>query len=91
MSEVPVPEMTCSKFSDFLTKEGFHEDVISSFSTNRICGTSFCNLTEADLKEMLPVIGDRARVRTLLQGVKEVLNLNILNNTNVQWFSGKPN
>ena len=72
MSEVPISGITCSEFSDFLMKEGFHEDVISSFSSNRICGASFCALTEEDLKELLPVIGDRVRIRRLLQEVKEV-------------------
>lgn len=73
MIENPVSEMTCNDFTDFLMKEGFHEDIISrSFSSNRICGASFCSLTEEDLKELLPVIGDRARVRKLLQDVKEV-------------------
>ena len=72
MSENPVSEMTCNEFTDFLMKEGFHEDVISSFSSNRICGATFCSLTEEDLKELLPVIGDRARVRRLLLDVKEV-------------------
>jgi len=72
MSQVRVSEMTCSEFSDFLMEQGFHEDVISTFSNNRICGSTFCDLTEEDLKELLPVIGDRARVRRLLQEVKGV-------------------
>ena len=76
MSKIRVSEMTVSEFNDFLMKEGFHEDVVSSFSDNRICGTSFCDLTEDDLKELLPVIGDRARVRRLLQDVKEVAGYN---------------
>ena len=69
MSEVSVSEMNCGDFCDYLLKEGFHEDVISSFSSNRISGASFCALNEEDLKELLPVIGDRARMRKLLQEV----------------------
>ena len=41
-------------------------------SNNRVCGASFCDLTEEDLKELLPVIDDRVRVRRLLQEVTEV-------------------
>ena len=78
MSEVPVLEMSCSEFSEFFIKEGFHEEIILSFSSNTMCGTSFCNLTEEDLKELLPGIGDRACVRQLLQEVKKVCRLLLL-------------
>lgn len=72
MSEIHVSDMNCTEFNEFLVKKGFHEDVVSSFYNNRICGATFSDLTEEDLKELLPVIGDRARVRRLLQEVKEV-------------------
>ena len=72
MSQIRVSEMNCSEFTEFLTKQGFHEGVVSSLSNNRVCGASFCDLTEEDLKELLPVIGDRVRVRRLLQEVTEV-------------------
>ena len=73
MNQIRVSEMNCSEFPEFLTKQEFHEDVVSSgLSNNRVCGASFCDLTEEDLKELLPVIDDRVRVRRLLQEVMEV-------------------
>ena len=67
-----VEGLDCVEFSEFLVKEGFHEDVVSAFSSNRICGLTFVQLTEDDLKEMLPVIGDRVRIRKLLSEIRKV-------------------
>ena len=72
MSQIRVSAMNCSEFTEFLMNQGFHEDVVSSLSNNRVCDTSFCDLTEEDIKELLPVIGDRVHVRRLLQEVMEV-------------------
>ena len=59
-------------FAHFLETEGLHEDVISAFVNNRICRQTFLTLTEDDLKELVPVIGDRLRVR-VLQRERKVL------------------
>lgn len=64
-----IGELNCVDFSDFLVKEGFHEDVVSAFTANRICGQTFIEMTDEDIKELLPVIGDRIRIRKLLKGV----------------------
>ena len=64
-----IKDLTCSEFSEYLTREGVHEEVIAIFSANRICGETFCDLTE-DLKELLPVVGDRVRIRRLLKEAK---------------------
>ena len=45
-----VRDLTCSKFSEYLT-QGVHEEVIGLFSRNRICGNTFCDLNEKDLKK----------------------------------------
>lgn len=51
-------------------KEGFHEDAVLAFAANRICGQTFMEVTDEDIKELLlPVIGDRIRIRKLLKGV----------------------
>jgi len=60
-----------------LHKQGFHEDVVSSFAQNRICGTAFCKLTDEDLKDLLPVLGDRACMRKLLYDVKKVFPITV--------------
>ena len=54
---------------DVLVKEGFHEDVVSAFAANRICGQTFIEMTDEDIQELLPVVGDRIQVRKLLKGV----------------------
>ena len=59
----------CDDLRDFLVKEGYHEDVVSTFSTNRICSQTFLEMTDEDLKELIPVMGDRIRVRKLLKSV----------------------
>ena len=49
--------------------KGFHEDVVLAFAANRICGQTFIEMTDEDIKELLPVIGDRIRIRKLLKGI----------------------
>jgi len=60
-------------FAHFLETEGLHEDVVSAFFDNRICGQNFLALTEDDLKELVPIIGDRVHVREILQRERKVL------------------
>jgi len=54
-------------FGEFLEAEGAHEDIIRTFLDNRISGEAFLSLEEDDLKELVPVIGDRIFVKKLLQ------------------------
>jgi len=70
--ESSIMSMDCIEFCVFLEEKGFHEDVVRSFSSNRICGATFVNLNDNDLKELLPIIGDRVSVRRLLEEVKMV-------------------
>ena len=60
-------------FADFLLERNFHEDLISLFVSQRITGTAFLRLSEEDLKELIPIIGDRVLVRELLREC-QVLN-----------------
>lgn len=66
--------LDCAGFSEFLIGEGFHDDVVAAFSSNRICGHTFVQLTEDDLKELLPVIGNRVRIRKLLNELHQVIS-----------------
>lgn len=54
-----------------LEEAGVHEDVTRSFTKNRINGMGFLSLTEDDLKELVPVIGDRISVRKLKEEFKK--------------------
>lgn len=55
--------MDIIEFCTYLEDKKFDEDIIQRFSKNKICGSTFLSLTEDDLKELLPVIGERVRVR----------------------------
>lgn len=66
-----IRELSCADFCDFLLKEGFHEDIVSTFTKNRICGETFFEMTEEDIKELVPIVGDRIRVRKLLNVVRQ--------------------
>ena len=70
--ESAIMSMDCTEFCVFLEDKGYHEDVIRNFSANRVSGATFVHLTDDDLKELLPVIGDRVGVRKLLEEVKMV-------------------
>ena len=62
-----VLEMDFEEFADYLLKEGLHEDVVSAIFSNRICSETFLDLTESDLKELAPTIGDRICLSTILE------------------------
>jgi len=58
------------EFGDWLTEKGFHEDLVFSFVSQRISGKAFLLLSEDDVKELVPTIGDRTVVRDLLSKCK---------------------
>ena len=60
------------EFADYLRKRGVHCDVIKSIIANRIDSGLFLNLTENDLKELAPVIGDRVCLRKILAEARKV-------------------
>ena len=68
-----VEVLNCKDFAHFLEAEGLHEDIVSAFVDNRICRQTFLALTEDDLKELLPIIGDRVRIREVLQRERKVI------------------
>ena len=62
---ISLKEMSTADFCCFLDEAGVHEDVTRSFTQNRINGLGFLSLIEDDLKELVPVIGDRICIRRL--------------------------
>ena len=66
--------MDIIEFCTYLEDKNFDEDIVHRFSKNKICGSTFLNLTEDDLKDLLPVIGERVRVRKLLKEARQVCN-----------------
>ena len=54
------------EFGAFLLEQGLHKDAISAITNNRICSEAFVDLTESDLKDLAPTIGDRISLRNLV-------------------------
>lgn len=65
----------CDAFADYLSAKGLHEDVISTVITNRVNAELFLSLTEGDLKELAPAIGDRLCLRKILEEARKVIGL----------------
>jgi len=57
-------------FGDWFLEKGYHEDLVSSFVSQQISGNAFLLLSEDDIKELVPTIGDRILVRDLLNKCK---------------------
>lgn len=60
------------EFGDYLLQNGLHEDVVATVISNRICSETFLHLTESDLKELAPTVGDRIRLRKILEDTRKV-------------------
>lgn len=72
MAEVlvkPLSNYDVDELSDFLLDEGVAIDTAKEFERNKIGGKAFLNLTEEDLKELVPLIGLRASIRDILKKV----------------------
>ena len=65
MSAVDVEE-----FCDYLKEKGFDDDVVEHFWCNAVSLTTFLLLEEVDLKELVPMIGNRVKIRELLRTLK---------------------
>ena len=69
--------MGVDELSAHLLEKGFHLELVASFSRNRIDGATFIDLSEDDLKDLAPVIGDRVNIRKLLAKTREVNSTNV--------------
>jgi len=67
-----IAEYDCQQLSDYLLSSGIREECAAAFTDNMINGEAFFSLSEEDLKELLPVIGDRILIRKLLKKLSEV-------------------
>lgn len=55
---------------ELMEEKGVSVSVVDAFAENFIDGPTFLMLTEEDLKSLIPLIGDRARVRMLISQAK---------------------
>lgn len=70
--ESNVSQLTVDELKDFLLQKGIDEEVVCDFQRNRVSGQSFVELTEEDLKELVPLVGVRTTIRRILQECQRV-------------------
>ena len=63
MASASLSELGIDEFADFLLEEGIDGETVTEFSRHRISGATFLALTDSDLKELVPQIGLRVRLR----------------------------
>lgn len=73
MSIVFSTNMTCEDVCSYLREHilSLDEDIIESFLNNRIDGVAFAELNDDYLKELCPILGDRMKLRNLVQSCVE--------------------
>ncbi len=64
--------LSCTELVDFMLGNGISESVIDNFVTNEVTGECCIQLTEMEMKELAPKIGDRVKLRQLITKHKEV-------------------
>ena len=72
MMELSV-EWGFKEFARVLTSEGVHEDVVSNIIANRVTSSLFVELSDEDLKELVPAVGDRMTLRKVGGKVVKVI------------------
>ena len=63
------------QLADYLRREGMRMEVAKSFEDNLIDGEAFVSMTEEDLKELVPVISDRIKMRKLIKMLSDLLEV----------------
>ena len=69
--------LNVDEFADYLEEEGIGEEVVKSFKENKICSATFLELQNDELKELVPVVGSRVKVRKLLENVTQVRHFHV--------------
>ncbi len=64
--------LSCTELANFMLDNGISESVIDNFVTNEVTGECCIQLTEMEMKELAPKIGDRVKLRQLITKHKEV-------------------
>ena len=62
--------LNVEELSDHLVEKGVHEDMFTTFKSNRISGKVFLKLSDENLKELIPTVGDRVLVKELLEEIE---------------------
>jgi len=76
MAYANIEDFSHQQLADYLaTSVGIRSEAVSAFQTNLINGVTFLSMSEDDIKDLLPVIGDRILIRNLLKKLREVDSL----------------
>ena len=70
MEESTLKRLSIQHLGEYLGKTGVSEDAIQTLKENKVSGLALLLLNESELVSLLPTIGDRAIVRTILNDVK---------------------
>ncbi len=72
LQQLAMEGLLCTELADFMLDNGISESVIDNFVTNEVTGECCIQLTEMEMKELAPKIGDRVKLRQLITKHKEV-------------------
>ncbi len=72
LQQLAMEGLSCTELVDFMLDNGISESVIDNFVTNEVTGECCIQLTEMEMKELAPKIGDRVKLRQLITKHKEV-------------------
>ena len=61
-----IADFTVDEVEEYLEEKGISNDVVINFGRNRVTVAAFLRLTEDNLRELVPLIGERTAVRKLL-------------------------
>lgn len=62
-----VSELSVNDLAEYLRERGVRSGLVDIFKTNVVNGAAFLQLTEEDLKELVPLVGERVLIRQLLK------------------------
>lgn len=75
---ISIEKLDCKQFSKYLLRSGYCKSIAAAFLNHKICCRSFLELTDADLRDILPLVGDRIHMRKLLLNLKVKIYTNCI-------------
>lgn len=70
-----VEQLTAEEVKDFFEDNGISRETAATFFQNEITGETLIHLTQDEIKEMVPKIGERAKIRLLIKKHCKVCDL----------------
>ena len=70
-----IKDFGVEELCEFLSSYDLSEEAVNNFRTNRISGSMFFELDAADLKELLPLLGDRKLIQGILSSYQPTVSV----------------